>query len=123
MQMEIMEHDIKRWRRLVEADENIKFPSEAAKAEIADIMDTAFDRAATVLGKEVSRFLQANRDKYSRFVLAVGWGPTLFDINDHVVQEGPDLDRDPVAKRLMHYATDFYDRYGADNRQFTAGES
>ena len=50
-----------------------------AQDRIDRIMSDAFEQAAQVLDAEWQKLLRARPDRYSRFVLAVGWGPMLFD--------------------------------------------
>jgi len=87
-----------------------------AQDRIDRIMGEAFDKAATVLEVEFRKLLDAKPNCYSRFVLAVGWGPSLFDVNGKIVDES-DANCCAYARRLLEYAGDFYDRYGADNRE------
>jgi hypothetical protein len=85
-----------------------------AQNKIDRIMSDAFDAAATVLEVEFRKLLDAKPERYSRFVLAVGWGPILFDQNGIGLNEE---DCCAWGARLMKYAVEFYDRHGADNRQ------
>jgi hypothetical protein len=85
-----------------------------AQSRIESIMGEAFDRAATILEAEFRKLLDAKPERYSRFVLAVGWGPTLFDASGKII-EGERCCA--WGRRLLIYSGEFYDRYGADNRQ------
>lgn len=85
--------------------------------EIERIMSDAFDKAASVLEREIRRFLKASRGRYSRFVLAVGWGPSLFAADGSLVKDWQLKGR---ARETIDLANRFYDRYGADNRQIKA---
>lgn len=89
----------------------------AAQKEVDHIMGEAFSRAAQVLEREAKKLLRAQSSNYSRFVLAVGWGPTMFDANGKIVRE---YAMDQHGQTFMQFADDFYDRFGADNRQVTA---
>lgn len=88
-----------------------------AERAIERIMSEALKQAASVLDAEVSKFLRANRTRYSRFVLAVGWGPTLFAADGKIVEEWRLKGR---SLEMMQFAARFYDAYGADNRQIVA---
>ncbi|WP_424140268.1 hypothetical protein [Roseomonas chloroacetimidivorans] len=99
-----------------------------AQHRIERIMSDAFEQAAQVLEEEVRKMLRARPDRYSRFVLAVGWGPTLFDRDGKVVDQntGTNDGKRPIcarARKLLDFADEFYDRYGADNREVCAAAS
>ncbi len=90
--------------------------NKVSRDHIDRIMGDAFTRAADVLEAEFRKLLDAHPDRYSRFVLAVGWGPTLFDANGKIV-ETYQPNCCARARRLLTYSYEFYDRFGADNRQ------
>lgn len=84
---------------------------------IDKIMSEAFLNAAVLLEREIVKLFRVYPGRYSRFILAVGWGPTLFDSSGNVVKSHtlPRKGRD-----IMALADRFYDRYGADNREVCA---
>ena len=90
-----------------------------AQDRIERIMGDAFEQAAQVLDAEWRKPLQAKPERYSRFVLAVVWGPTLFDASGQIIKEHEDKCC-PRAKQMLAYSDKFYDKFGADNRQVTA---
>ena len=83
--------------------------------KIEHIMSDAYLCAADLFEADAKRVLRRYPDRYSRLVMAVGWGPTLFDKNDDLVR---DVDRQPKpVVELIAAAVAFYDRFGGDNRQ------
>lgn len=91
-----------------------------AQDRIDRIMSDAFDQAAQVLDAEWQKLLRARPDRYSFFVLAVGWGPTLFDVSGKTVEAHEKHRCCAKAKQLLDYSVDFYDRFGGDNRKVYA---
>lgn len=85
--------------------------------EIDTIMSNAFEKAARILDAEVSKLLKAYPTRFSRFVLAVGWGPSLFGSDGRLVK---DVQLNTRARKVMDLANHFYDSYGADNREIDA---
>jgi hypothetical protein len=81
---------------------------------IDKIMGEAYEKASALIDAEVTKLLQAKPQRYDRFVMAVGWGPTWFGPDGKIIDED---DMCAKGKKLAAYITEFYDRFGGDNHQ------
>lgn len=91
-----------------------------ANSKIDRIMSAAFLQAVLVVEEEARKLMRKNPARYDHFVLAVGWGPTFFNAEGKAVEEwgdrGPNAKLCAKGRAFMEFATEFYDRFGADNR-------
>lgn len=88
-----------------------------AKQRIDAILEEAHEEIGAVLDDEARKLLEAEPTRYRKFVLAVGWGPMLFDTNGRTAEPEAMSKR---ARAFMKLADHVFETCGGDNRQVTA---
>lgn len=88
-----------------------------AQARMDRILGEAADKCTTILHEEARKLIKRRPRRYTRFVFAVGWGPTLFGPDGGIVAHHEAC---ALGRKFLELADHLYERGGADNSEVRA---